>query len=194
MLKTALVTDAAVEPVTVAEVKNHLRVTDNQEDSLIAGLIISARKVVEQITRRALINQTWRLYLDEFPADSHIELPFPPLVSVTSVKYYDENTQLQTLSSSLYQTDNRSTPGRIVLTGGGAWPSTDSDKVNAVEIEFIAGYGAGAAAVPFPIRLAITHLTAHWFEHREPFRTDQYHTVPSTFENILMAYRFLRMK
>lgn len=194
MLKTSLVTDAAIEPVSVAEVKNHLRVTDSTEDSLIAALIISARKIVEQFTRRALINQTYRLYLDQFPYINAIELPFPPLVSVSYVKYYDQDGVLQTLPALDYQTDNRSTPGLIALTEDGAWPLTEGDKVNAVEIEFIAGYGATASAVPFPLRLAITHLAAHWFEHREPFSQNQYNTVPMTFEMILMPYRFLRLR
>jgi uncharacterized phiE125 gp8 family phage protein len=70
---------------------------------------------------------------------------------------------------------------------------TEGDKVNAVEIEFIAGYGATAAAVPSPIRLAITHLVSHWFENREPFSSGQMYQVPSTFEMILMPYRFLRL-
>lgn len=194
MLKTSLVTDAVIEPVTVSEVKNHLRVTDNSEDALIAGLITSARKYVEQVTRRSLINQTWRLYIDDFPNSDSIELPFPPLVSVTHVKYYDENNTLQTLSGSIYQTDNRSTPGEIELTASGAWPATADEKVNAVEIEYIAGYGSSASAVPSPIRLAITHLVSHWFENREPFSAVQLNLVPTTFEMILMPYRFLRLK
>jgi uncharacterized phiE125 gp8 family phage protein len=193
MLKTNLVTDSTVEPVSVSEVKNHLRVTDNSEDALLAGLITSARKIVEQFTRRTLVNQTWRLYLDQFPYRSTIELPFPPLASVTHIKYYDQDGALQTLPTSEYQTDNRSTPGLIVLTENGAWPLTEGDKVNAVEIEFIAGYGATAAAVPSPIRLAITHLVSHWFENREPFSSGQMYQVPSTFEMILMPYRFLRL-
>jgi uncharacterized phiE125 gp8 family phage protein len=194
MLKTLLVADSAIEPVSVGEVKSHLRVTDSDEDLLIAGLITSARMLVEQYTRRTLINKTWRLYRDDFPYITSIELPYPPLVSVSHVKYYDQDGALQTLPTTEYQTDNRSTPGLIALTEDGAWPLTEGDKVNAVEIEFIAGYGATAAAVPSPIRLAITHLASHWFENREPFSTSQYHSVPTTFEMILMPYRFLRMR
>lgn len=194
MLKTQLVSDASVEPVTVSEVKAHLRITESDEDVLIAGLITSARKIVEQYTRRTLVNQTWRLYLDQFPTRNALELPFPPLVSVTHIKYYDADGALQTMPTSKYQTDNRSTPGLIVLSEDGAWPLTEGDKVNAVEIEFIAGYGATGAAVPSPIRLAITHLASHWFENREPYSSTQYHSVPTTFEMILMPYRFLRLR
>lgn len=193
MIKTYLVTDAPVEPVTVAEIKNHLRVTENEEDILIAGLITAARKLVEQYTRRTLVTQTHRLYLDDFPNVDLIELPFPPLISVTSVIYQDELGNSQTLPQSLYQVDNRSTPGRILLSSDGAWPSTD-DCVNAVVIEYVAGYGATGAAVPSPIRLAITHLVSHWFENREPYATAQLYTVPHSFELILMPYRFLRLR
>lgn len=193
MIKTSPVADAVVEPVTVAEIKNHLRVTENDEDILIAGLITAARKIVEQYTRRALITQTFRLYLDEFPDSDLIELPYPPLISVSSVTYTDPDGVSRTLSPLLYQVDNRSTPGRILLSSDGAWPSTD-DNVNAVTIEYLAGYGATGAAVPSPIRLAITHLVSHWFENREPYTTTQLQTVPHTFELILMPYRFLRLR
>ena len=193
-MKAVLIQDAAVEPVTVTQVKNHLRVTEDLEDIIIAGLITSARKVVEQITRRALIHQTWKLFLDGFPTRDSIELPYPPLAEVVSVDYYDANGELQTLDPALDQTDNRSTPGEIVLSATGAWPAVESDKVNAVQVEYIAGYGATAAAVPEPIRLAIIHLASHWFENREPFSQSQLFQVPATFELILMPYRFLRLK
>lgn len=191
MLKTSLISDVSVEPVSVTEVKAHLRVTDPHEDTLIAGLITAARMSVEQLTRRTLINKTYQLFLDEFPPSIIINLPFPPLVSVAWVKYYDQDGSLQTLSSSEYQVDSRATPGRIVLTELGNWPTTELDKINAVEIEFTVGYGALPENVPAPIRLAITHLASHWFENREPFSQANMFNVPSTFENILMPYRFL---
>lgn len=194
MLKTVLVTDSAVEPITVAEVKAHLRISDQYEDSLIAGLITAARKSVEQITRRSLINQTWRLYLDDFPADIYINLPYPPLVSVTHVKYYDQDGQFVTLNTADYQVDDKATPGSIVLTELGNWPTTELDKVNAVEVEFVAGYGASAVNIPGPIKLAITHLVSHWFENREPYRDGRMEAIPATFEMILMPYRFLSLR
>jgi uncharacterized phiE125 gp8 family phage protein len=194
MLKIALVQDSAIEPVSVDEVKAHLRVTDNEEDSLIAGLITSARYLVENTVRKSLITKTWRLYLDDFPRGAIIDLPYPPLLSVTSVKYYDQDGAFLTLDTGVYQTDNRSTPGRIVLTESGAWPSTEQDKVNAVEVEYIAGYGAEAATVPSPIRLAITHLACHWFENREPYKMGALSTVPHTLEILLMPYRYFSLR
>jgi uncharacterized phiE125 gp8 family phage protein len=55
------------EPVTVSEVKSHLRLQHASEDDLIAGLIRAAREEVERATGMALIDQTWRLVLDRWP-------------------------------------------------------------------------------------------------------------------------------
>jgi uncharacterized phiE125 gp8 family phage protein len=83
----------------------------------------------------------------------------------------------------------------IVLSDDGAWPSTETDKINAVEVEFIAGYGAGAASVPSPIRLAIIHLVCHWFENREPFKDSalEMRPVPYTLDLLIMPWRHLRL-
>ena len=59
--------EPAAEPVTVAEVKSHLRLQHASEDDLIAGLIRAAREEVERATGMALIDQTWRLVLDRWP-------------------------------------------------------------------------------------------------------------------------------
>lgn len=59
------VLDPEIEPVTLAEMKLHLRgfssVTD--DNAQITGLIKGAREWVEDYTGRALIDQTWRLTL-----------------------------------------------------------------------------------------------------------------------------------
>jgi uncharacterized phiE125 gp8 family phage protein len=67
-MPSVLVTGPSVEPVSLAEAKLHLRVDITDDDTLITGLIISARQRAEVITRRALCTQTWKLVLDQFPA------------------------------------------------------------------------------------------------------------------------------
>ena len=193
MLKIQLITDASVEPVTVAEVKNHLRVTDNTEDAIVSGLITGARKYVEQILRRSLISQTFAYYLDDFPNREFIQLPFPPLLWVDFVKYYDQTGVLTTMPTDDYQVDNKATPGRITLKDDATYPTVELDKVNAVQIQYQAGYGNTADDVPMPIRLVIIQLVSHWFENREPFSTQQMYTIPKTLDVILAPYRFMRV-
>ena len=56
--------EPALEPVTLAEAKAHMRLGHDSEDALIAGLIRAARDEVERTTGTALIDQDWRLALD----------------------------------------------------------------------------------------------------------------------------------
>jgi len=163
---TKLVTAPAVEPVTLAEAKAHLRVDITDDDTLISSLITSARQYIERAIRRALVTQTWRASIDEFPASGEIVLPKPPLQSVTSIQYTDINDSTSTIASSTYTVDTDSEPGRIVLKYGQSWPSTSLANTNPVQVTFVAGYGA-AADVPAHFKQAILLLAGHWYENRE---------------------------
>jgi uncharacterized phiE125 gp8 family phage protein len=160
-----LITPPATEPVSLAEAKAHLRVTGSDEDALITALIIAAREAAEHETGRALITQTWEKTLDMFP--EAIELPNPPVQSVTSIKFLDENGDEQTLSSSSYTLDNASDsrPAWVTPVYGRTWPDTYAE-VNAVKVRYVAGW-ANAAAVPQSIKQWILLNIGHWFENRE---------------------------
>jgi len=160
----------ASEPVTLAEVMAQCRVDLSDESTVLTGFALAARETVEVISRRALITQTWELVLDAFPSSDTIELPRPPLQSVTSITYIDEDGVSHTFSSASYLVDTYGEPGRIVLKEGYTWPSTTLQSANGVVIRFVAGYGA-AAAVPEKYKLAIKLLAAHWYENREAVAT-----------------------
>mgnify|MGYP006921392367 CR=1 FL=1 len=157
-----LVTPPTVEPVTLAEAKEHLRVLHGDDDVYIESCITAAREMIESgeswSLDRSLINTTWRVVLDEWPfdedGDGGIVLPRPPLVSVTSIAYLDTTNVSRTLSSTLYTVDTHSEPGRVVPSYGSVWPEV-LDHINAVTITYVAGYGATAASVPTSIKQAI---------------------------------------
>lgn len=176
-------TPATVNPVSLAEAKDHLRVTGDDENSLIVNLIKAASEAARQITRRQFVNATYTLDLPDFPSGD-IELEFPPLSSVTSVKYYDVANDQQTLSASTdYEVDTYSTPGRIVLRVNESWPDV-YDRALPVTIVYVAGYGAAASSVPEPIRQAILLLVGHLYENREA-------TTPQTLSDTPMAVQWL---
>ena len=164
MLK--LVTGPTVEPVSLTEAKLHLRVDGTDDDTVISALIVAAREAVEHIARRALISQTWELILDSWP-DSPFEVPLPPLSSVTSIKYKDEDGVEATFSSSSYVVDADSQPGRVALASEASWPGGTLYPVGGVRVRFVAGYGSAATAVPQRYKQAILLLVGHWYEHRE---------------------------
>ena len=186
-----LITAPATEPVTTSEAKSHLRVDTTADDTLIGTLITAARQHVENHLRRALITQTWELVTDAFPVGDVIRLPLPPLVSVTSIKYTDEDGNESTLSSAAYVVDTDSTKGRVVLKSGETWPSDTLAAANGVRVRYVAGYGE-ASAVPRPIRQAILLLIGTLYENRESVLVAQGVTVaqlPFGVEALLMPYR-----
>lgn len=165
-----LVTAPLIEPITVNDVKLHARVTGLQDDQVIASLIPAARRLLDgrdSWLGRALITQTWDYFLPAFPCCGEIRIPLPPLQSVTSVKYYDAAGALQTLPPADYVVDTYAQPGRIVPAYGVSWPSTRSYLPNAVEIRFVAGYGAKVSDIPQDIRAWLAQAVAFLYENRE---------------------------
>lgn len=180
-------TEPAREPLTIQEAKQHLRVTHDDEDSYILSLIKMARRYCEQVQGRAYLTQTQVLQLDEFPilSDVPIELPNPPLISITSIAYVDSAGDTQTWSSSYYTVDIRHEPGRVYPGYTYTYPSV-RDQRNAVTITYTAGYGTNPASVPQEYRHAMLLMLAHWYEYRQPvLSTGTIQKVPDAAKSLL---------
>jgi uncharacterized phiE125 gp8 family phage protein len=156
-----------VEPVSVEELKAHSRVDHNHEDSKIADYLQTARVMLERDTQRALCTQTRVLYLDYLPA--YISLDVAPIQSITSITYYDSLNVQQTLVSTAYEYDLYAEPAIIRPAFGQTWPTT-YDRLSAVAVTYVAGYGL-ASAVPQDAKHAIRMLAASWLENSESVLT-----------------------
>lgn len=148
----SVIVSPRAEPVTVTEAKEHSRIDISADDGYVGGLLASARRYVEQYTRRALVTQQRELLLDCFPRC--IELPVSPLQRVASIQYVDTQGATQTLSSVSYRVDTSSDVPRIVPAYGYNWPSTQP-VINAVTVTYWAGY-----ATPFTVDAGTDTLTA----------------------------------
>lgn len=178
------------EPVTLAQVKAHLRVDGEQEDTLLGQLIAAARDWAEQYLWRSLMEQTWELSLDAMPSGRAIEIPRAPLLSVTTVSYMDSDGTEQTLAATSYIVDGKSSPGRIVLATGIEWPVTDYP-VNALTVLYKAG-STTAAGVPESIRHGILMHIGHLYENRETVAADgktASSEVPMSTKSLYQPYR-----
>lgn len=160
-------TKPATEPLTLTEAKLHLRLTadvisgDTLEDTLVANLIAAAREYCEKYCGRGLATQTVEAYLDSFP-NGAIELPMPPLQSVTSIKYKDHTGIEKTLVADLdYLVDTNSLYGRVVPVS--SWPSFTPYAVNPITITYTAGYNDA----PMALKQAMLLLIGHWYLNRE---------------------------
>lgn len=67
-MPSQLVSQIGVEPLSLDEAKLHLRVDFGDDDTLIMALIVAARQFAETITRRALVQQQWKIVGDRFPS------------------------------------------------------------------------------------------------------------------------------
>lgn len=188
-----LITAPVAEPLTLAEAKLHLRETRDTQNAIITVLITVARQQCETITRRALITQTWDLFLPGFPAGEAIEVPLSPLASVESITYVDSAGVIQTWDAAEYTVDAVSEPGRIVPAYNESYPTARAVP-NAVKVRFVAGFGA-ASEVPEGIKQAMRLLVGHLYVNRESVKIGQgymLNIIPHGVEYLLAPYRVFK--
>ena len=148
--------EPAVEPLTLAEAKLHLRVDIPDDDALISALITSVRQYAETITRRAFIQQVWSYVIDSFPGPTLIGVPWGKTFTlprhaieieksrvqqVTAINYLDMSSTPQVMPPSSYTVDYSSEPCRITPVFGQIWP-IPLPQIGAVNVRFVAGYAA----------------------------------------------------
>ena len=154
-------TGPTVEPITLTEAKLHCRIAINAasaaayttEDDWLNRNITAARIQAEQETGRRFITQTLTMYLDQWPGENFIKIPYPPLQSAT-ITYRLESDDDYGNTLSAVDVDIISEPGRIILQPNESWPSGTLYTDKPIKIVFICGYGL-AASVPAGINAAI---------------------------------------
>lgn len=176
-MKTEIVTKPAYHPVTLAQVKLHLRITSSAEDTLLTGIIIPAahRDAAAQLGRSIMLT-SWQGVMDCFPRGRLLDLPWPKLQSVTSVGYRDATGVLQTLNPALYRVDL--VQSRIYLKPDASWPEVEGTS-GCVTAAWKSGFDATAtgdavadeaaqqAAVPENVKSWILLRCGSLYEFRE---------------------------
>ena len=162
-----LITPATEEPLLLSEAKKQVELAtqDTAHDDHLQRLITAARQYAEEFTGRAIVTQTWDLFLDLWPIrNGVILLPKSPLASVTHVKYYDLDGVQQTWSSANYVVQTSREPGRIALAYDQTWPGARYQP-DSITVRFVAGQAR--TAIPERLKAAMLLLVGHWFDHRE---------------------------
>jgi len=164
-----VITEPSAEPITLAEAKLHLRVETGAtaDDSLITSMITVARQYAENYTRRAFVKRTLELTLPAIPSGGVFCLPFPPLVSVSWIKYVDVDGVLQTKLASEYQVDTYREPGLIKPAYLETWPVVTRNDFNAIQVRYIAGYPeSGSPDTDVDYAANIPEAIKHWLKIR----------------------------
>ena len=183
----SIVTEPTDEPVSLADMKEHLRIDTDYDDAYVSDCIVAARQWVEGQTKLSVATKTldfaidygwpWRGYTH------HIEMPVSPVSSVTSITYVDTSGASQTLASSQYTVAARENYSYIAPAYDVEWPDV-REAPDAITVRFVAGF----TTVPRPLVRAILVLATHYYEMRETAAD-----APKAVESLISPYRQARV-
>jgi uncharacterized phiE125 gp8 family phage protein len=194
-----LISGPAVEPLTLTEAREHLRITDFDspavDDSYVSSLIKAARNYIDGANGwlgRCLVQQTWEYRIDGFRTNN-ILIPLPPLVRVDSITYLDQSGDDQTIDPTNYRVIDGDS-GMVLPTVGQSWPEALNQPASVV-IRFVAGFPsaespAGADGIPDDIKQGMLLLIGNWYENREENVVGTVvNKLPTAAEALLFNYR-----
>ena len=173
-----LITGPTAEPVTLAQVKAHLRIDPDitADDALLTALIPAARAQAEHRTGRRFGPQTWSRVLGAFPAGPII-LPDPPVTAVVSIAYDDPNGAEQTLAPSAYRARLAGEPAAVRPVS--AWPATLGEE-GAVRITYTCGVPATDPRWP-SLQAWMLLAIGTWYTQREAATEGRLAELPHDF-------------
>lgn len=156
------VTSAGSELLTDVEAKTHLRVLSGDFDTQITALVRASRDYCEKFTQRTLRTSTTRAWKREDWWCEALDLPWPPLIAVSSITYFDTDNVSQTLSSGEYHVEIPTDGGgRIVWADDAEIPDLYA-RPDAVTITFTTGYASQDVLPPVALQAMKTKLTELW--------------------------------
>lgn len=187
-----VVTPADAEPLSLTQVKKHLRLivedTDvyTQEDDLLNVLISVARQMVEETTNRKLMPAEYDYLVDERSFDDSLAIPLWPIREVQGVLYFDDSGSEQTLSSDYYEFTDFIDNDKINFLDGAEAFTISSTMRYPVVVQVAVGYES-VDEIPKPIIQAMLLMINHWYENRE----DSVRKMPTVAEWLLMPFRII---
>lgn len=185
------VTDAAVEPLDVAEAKDHLNFSQSEhdQDGQVARWIKAGRQKLEKDTGVALLEQTWRASIEQFPSyRQSLYLPVWPVQSISSFSYVDRDGAEQDLiiSPSNFILSSRGRPAELGLIETASWP-TDSRKFNPGTLEFVAGW-TKPKDIPADLLMALLKLVGDFAGFRESGLVGSVGSAPQSYDALIAPW------
>lgn len=199
-MKTVLLTTPSTEALRLGDIKRHLRLSTGvtNEDKQLKIYRAAARDRVEAYLGKKLISQRWYCYFDNWSSGDSLTLPYSPVSSAPSsaIVYKKSTGASTTFSSTAWEVDTASDPGRIALGYGEDWPTDTLWNVNPIRVEFKVGYSSHSTGIPEAITNAMLLLVGHLYENREEItvtalgKTVQ--QLPKAAHYLLAPYRNFR--
>jgi uncharacterized phiE125 gp8 family phage protein len=181
MYHIQVISPPASEPVSLSELKAHLRLNDDSEDALLIGFIKAAREFFERYTGRIVLPTTLRQHV--YYLTGPVYLMRGNVTSIEDFYYYDQNDSLTELTE--YHEDTISLPSSVWLD---SYPTTSPTKTPNAYVTFVAGW-ADTNAVPEMVKVGIKLLAAHYYEQRNSHSPEDLKTVPMGFKSICDQFK-----
>jgi uncharacterized phiE125 gp8 family phage protein len=176
----------AIQPVSLDEVKQHLRITATSEDAYLNSLIEISTDLLQEFCHRKFIQQTITGWLDAeslmntwwegsivaainaIASLRTIELPWTPAINVTSVSMFTLADEELIVDPDTYRVDavDLAMPTRITLKESAVWPGGAYRNQNSLKVVWLSGYGPAMTDVPPGLRMAIKQLIAYLYNNR----------------------------
>lgn len=163
-------------PISLPNAKTYLRVDGTEEDNVIFSLITAATGAAQNLTWLQFVNATYKSNLTHMAR--HIKLWKNPVVSITSIKYYDKDNAQQTLATTDYTWSTLNGVATIIVKSD----IQTYERMDAVEIIFVSGFGS---SIPPEAISAIWLILGHLYEHREDVVMGNAVTLPMGSEVLL---------
>ncbi len=165
-------TKSSTAPFTASTFKSFAKIETTDDDTLITDYIITGvREECEKFINTFLLTTTVEFITDSLEQSKttsgssstflaanivsfnagvyFIDLPYKPIISVTSVKTYDEDNTETTISSADYVVDNS---GRIIFSDE---LTLNLRALASVKVTYTCGLAASAANIPADLILAM---------------------------------------
>lgn len=182
-----VVVTAAGPVVSLYEAKAHLAVEHDEDDALIAGMVAAVTAHLDGPDGwlgRAIGEQVLEAYLEAPTFDRVLCLPYPPVVSVTSIEARrDDGWEL--IPAERYDVRG----SEVWRRRAASWPRWIDDP-EAVRVRYTAGY----PQVPEPIRAALLLMVGDLYRNRDTVSAGAVTAIPmaSTVTNLLAPFRVWR--
>ena len=192
-----VITEPAIEPLTLAEVKLHCRVDYTDDDAMLQAFITAARRRAENYLGRKLISQQvqwsfsndlfWlqpyndayntRMQIDSFfTRNAMYPMPgrwmivhYPNVQSIDSFQYYDTGENLQTVDPNVFRIVNLNDPSNVCFLELilGGVWPVPSIRANPWIMKYTVGFGSDPASIPSDLKIGMLMEIATWYENRE---------------------------
>ncbi len=172
--------------VSLVDMKGFLKVDTTADDALITAMIKGATISAQKYMNRILEDQPFTVQYPCSEAGAFNEIERAPLNSITSVKFWDSDTDAYVATTDFILRPSHSY-GRLFYDDGFVEPVTDN--AFAIEIVFQAGYATGS--VPTPILEGVKQHVAFLYENRGDVQSIGDQDIPTAAKLFYRQYRIL---